>query len=61
MDTGRTTFSGNLKAKKTVLTHLYPEWDDVIFSSVVERARPGCEILEARDGMTIEVSGGGGA
>lgn len=43
------------KAKKTVLTHLYPEWDDVIFESVVERALPGCEIIEARDGLTLTI------
>lgn len=45
------------KAKKTVLTHFYPEWDEVIFESVIERALPGCEIVEARDGLSIEVSG----
>jgi len=43
------------KARMTVLTHLYPEWDEVIFSSVVERARPGCDIVEARDGMSLTI------
>ncbi|QQS40075.1 MAG: ribonuclease Z [Acidobacteriota bacterium] len=43
------------KAKRTVLTHLYPEWDEVIFESVVERARPGCEILEAKDGISFVI------
>lgn len=41
------------RAKKTVFTHLYPEWDEVIFESVVERALPGCEIVEAKDGNSI--------
>ncbi|REJ75238.1 MAG: ribonuclease Z [Acidobacteria bacterium] len=45
------------KAKKTVLTHLYPEWDKVIFDSVVSRMRPGCEIVEAADGAVFSVSG----
>lgn len=43
------------KAKMTMLTHLYPEWDEVIFSSVVERARPGCAIVEARDGLSLTI------
>lgn len=45
------------KAARTVLTHFYPEWDEVIFDSVVERAAPGCEIIEAKDGMTLAVKG----
>jgi ribonuclease BN (tRNA processing enzyme) len=43
------------KAKKTVLTHFYPEWDEVIFESVVERALPGCEIVEAKDGLSLTI------
>lgn len=43
------------KAGRSVLTHFYPEWDEVIFESVVERAIPGCEILEAKDGMSIVI------
>lgn len=43
------------KAKRIVLTHLYPEWDDVIFESVVERALPGCEIIEAKDGLSLTI------
>jgi len=46
------------KAKKTVLTHLYPDWDEVIFESVVARSLPGCEIIEARDGMTMTIEKG---
>jgi ribonuclease BN (tRNA processing enzyme) len=45
-------------AKKTMLTHLYPEWDEVIFESVVERALPGCEIVEAKDGLSLTIEQG---
>ena len=39
---------------RTVLTHLYPEWDAVDFEEEVKRLRPGFEILQATDGMRID-------
>lgn len=46
------------KAKKTVLTHLYPEWDEVDFRSQVDAFDPGCEIIEAKDGLTLSIDQG---
>jgi ribonuclease BN (tRNA processing enzyme) len=39
--------------KKAVLTHLYPEWDDVDFEKEVRSFSAKCETLEAKDGLTI--------
>ena len=41
--------------KQAVLTHLYPEWDDVDFAREIAKFSPGVPILKARDGMVIEV------
>ena len=43
------------KAERTVLTHLYPEWDEVDFASEVAALRPGCEIVEAKDGLSLTI------
>lgn len=43
------------KAKKVVLTHLYPEWDEVDFQEEVENFSPMCEVLEATDGLRIDL------
>ncbi len=43
------------KAKKVVLTHLYPEWDEVDFQAEVEKFSPMCDIVEAKDGLSIEI------
>jgi ribonuclease Z len=40
--------------KRAVLTHLYPEWDGVDFEREVAKYSPGCEVIEATDGLTIE-------
>lgn len=42
-------------AKKIVLTHLYPEWDAVDFEKEVAKFSPDCEMIEARDGLRIEI------
>ncbi len=42
------------KAKRVMLTHLYPEWDEVDFREIVEEYDSGCEIIEAKDGLVIE-------
>jgi len=39
---------------KVVLTHLYPEWDDVDLASEARALWPG-ETMEARDGLVVEV------
>lgn len=43
------------KPKKMMLTHLYPEWDAVDFNEEVNRFSPPCEVIEARDGLRIEI------
>ncbi|MGI8410750.1 MAG: MBL fold metallo-hydrolase [Pyrinomonadaceae bacterium] len=40
--------------KKAVLTHLYPEWDEIDFNVEVGKFTPGCEVIEAVDGLRIE-------
>lgn len=41
--------------KKVVLTHLYPEWDKIDFQKEMEKFKPSCEIIEARDGIKLEI------
>ncbi len=43
------------KPKKTILTHLYPEWDAVDFAAEVAKFSPSGEVIEARDGEKIEI------
>ncbi len=43
------------KAKKVVLTHLYPEWDEVDFSEEVDKFSPNCKVIEAKDGLLINL------
>lgn len=43
------------KPKKTILSHLYPEWDAVNFErEVAQFSPPSCEVIEAKDGLRIE-------
>ncbi len=42
-------------AKKVVLTHLYPEWDDFNFQEEVAKFLPNCEMIEAKDGLRIDI------
>lgn len=41
--------------KKAVLTHFYPEWDDVNFDEEVGKFAPGYEVIEAADGLRIDL------
>jgi ribonuclease BN (tRNA processing enzyme) len=41
--------------KRAMLTHFYPEWDEVDFDEEVGRFEPMCEVIEARDGFMIEI------
>ena len=43
------------KPKRVVLTHLYPEWDEVDFQTEVKKFSPPCEVLEAQDGLRLEI------
>ena len=41
--------------RRAVLTHLYPEWDDVDFHEEVNALRPGVDIVQAVDGLRVLV------
>jgi ribonuclease BN (tRNA processing enzyme) len=43
------------RARRVVLGHLYPEWDDIDLTAEAKKLWPG-ETLEASDGLRIEVS-----
>lgn len=40
---------------RAVLTHLYPEWDAVDIAAEARELSPPCEVLEARDGLRLEI------
>ncbi len=44
------------KPKQVVLTHLYPQWDAFDFNDEVRKFSPPCEVIEARDGLRLEIS-----
>lgn len=41
--------------KRTILTHFYPEWDAVDFAKEVENFSLPCEVIQAQDGLRLEV------
>jgi len=41
--------------KRAMLTHFYPEWDDVSFKEGIAKFDPRCEVIEATDGLTLEI------
>ncbi len=43
------------KPKRAMLTHFYPEWDEVDFEEEVAEFEPGIEIIEAKDGFRIDL------
>lgn len=43
------------KAKKVVLTHLYPEWDEYDFDKEVASFSPHCDVIKAADGLRINL------
>lgn len=43
------------KAKKVVLTHLYPEWDEYDFDEEVANFSPHCKVIKAADGLRIDL------
>lgn len=40
---------------RSVLTHLYPEWDNVNLREEIGRFGTDCEVIQASDGLTIGV------
>ena len=43
------------KPKCAMLTHFYPEWDDVDFAVELRKFEPNCEVIEAVDGLRLEL------
>ncbi len=43
------------KPKRVVLTHFYPEWDTVGFEAEIIKFSPPCEIIQAQDGLRLEI------
>lgn len=43
------------RPKRAMLTHFYPEWDEVSFVEEVKKFDPPCEVVEATDGAMIEI------
>lgn len=40
--------------KRSMLTHFYPEWDNVNFGDEVRKIDSTCDVIEAKDGLVIE-------
>ncbi|MEO7657979.1 MAG: ribonuclease Z [Pyrinomonadaceae bacterium] len=40
--------------KRAMLTHFYPEWDEVNFENEVAQIDPTCYVIEAKDGLKLE-------
>ena len=51
---GRMQKSGRSGARRVVLSHLYPEWDDVDLAAEARRLWDG-ETIEARDGLRLNI------
>lgn len=43
------------KPKRAMLTHFYPEWDDVDFEDELAKFSPMCEVIEGADGLRLVV------
>ena len=43
------------KPKQAMLTHFYPEWDDVDFREVVREIDPSCTVIQASDGSRLDI------
>lgn len=43
------------KPGKALLTHFYAVWDRVDFRAEVEKFSPPCEVIEAKDGLSIDI------
>lgn len=42
------------KPKRAMLTHFYPEWDEVSFADEIGKFDVPCEVIEAKDGLQVE-------
>lgn len=42
-------------SKRAMLTHFYPEWDEFIFDEEVRKFEPMGEVIQALDGLRLEI------
>jgi ribonuclease Z len=43
------------KPERAMLTHFYDDWDNIDFSNEIARFDPICEVIEASDGLRLEI------
>jgi ribonuclease BN (tRNA processing enzyme) len=43
------------RPQRALLTHFYAEWDAVDFAEEVKEFAPPCEVVQARDGLRLEI------
>lgn len=43
------------KPNRAMLTHFYPEWDEIDFVAEIEKFDPLCEVIEAKDGLRVVI------
>jgi ribonuclease BN (tRNA processing enzyme) len=43
------------RPKRAMLTHFYAMWDEVDFKREIEMFSPGCEVIQAEDGLATEI------
>ena len=41
--------------KRAMLTHFYPEWDEVSFGDEIRTFDPRCDVIEATDGLELTI------
>ncbi len=47
---------GKADPKRAMLSHLYPEWDNVEFEQEIKAFQPRCEVILASDGLLLEIN-----
>lgn len=47
---------GQARPTRALITHFYAEWDEVNFREEVDRFDSACEVIEATDGLRIDLS-----
>lgn len=43
------------RPKRAMLTHFYPEWDEVDLETEVAKLEPPCDVIEAKDGLRLSI------
>jgi ribonuclease BN (tRNA processing enzyme) len=43
------------RPQRMMLTHFYPEWDEIDFQNEIAKFTPPCEVIEAKDGLQLDL------